>query len=79
VVLIGRRHDAERVARRLIAADALREAGYRLLMRALAVGGNGAQAARVMQECRAALAAAGAVPSDETERAYRDALAARKA
>lgn len=68
-------HEAERVARRLIATDALFESGYRLLMRALADGGNAAQAASVMQECRDALAAAGASPSAETDRAYRAILA----
>jgi two-component SAPR family response regulator len=71
----GRPAEAERVARRLISADALRESGYRLLMRALAAGGNAAQASRVMEECRLALATAGAVPSAETERVYREALA----
>jgi DNA-binding SARP family transcriptional activator len=64
--------DAERVARRLVAADALRESGYRLLMRSLAAGGNSAQATRVMDECRTALAGAGVVPSPETERLYRE-------
>jgi DNA-binding SARP family transcriptional activator len=66
--------DAERAARRLIATDPLRESGYRLLMRALAAGGNGAQAARVMEECRGALAGASATPSPETERVYREVL-----
>lgn len=70
----GRAPEAERVARRLIARDELRESGYRLLMRALALGGNAAQAASVMAECRAALAAVGAHPSAETERALRAAL-----
>ena len=64
--------EAERVARRLIAADALRESGYRLLMRALAAGGNAAQASRVMDECRTALATVSVAPSAETERVYRD-------
>ena len=64
--------EAERVARRLIALDALRESGYRFLMRALASGGNAAQAARVMEECRAALAAVSARPSPETERVFRE-------
>jgi len=68
----GRAAEAERVARTLIGRDALRESGYRLLMRALAAGGNGAQAARVMEECRLALAAADAAPSAETERVYRE-------
>lgn len=68
----GRPAEAERAARTLIARDALREAGYRLLMRALATGGNGAQAARVIEECRAALARAGVAMSAETERVYRE-------
>jgi DNA-binding SARP family transcriptional activator len=66
--------EAERVARRLIAADALRESGYRHLMRALAAAGNAAQAARVMDECRAALAASSASPSPETERVFREVI-----
>ena len=70
----ARPDEAERVARRLIASDALRESGYRLLMRALAAGGNRAQAVRVMAECRAALAAASASPSAETERVFRQVL-----
>lgn len=64
--------EAERVARRLIAADALRESGYRYLMRALAQGGNAAKAVAVMQECRAALAAVSMMPSAETERMFRE-------
>jgi len=67
----ARPDEAERVARRLIAQDALRESGYRLLMRALAAGGNRAQAVRVMDECRTALARASVAPSAETERVYR--------
>ena len=66
--------EAARVARRLIATDALRESGYRLLMRALAAGGNRAEAVTVMDECRAALAAASALPSAETERVFRQLL-----
>jgi SARP family transcriptional regulator, regulator of embCAB operon len=68
----GRPDEAERVARRLIAAAALRESGYRLLMRALAAEGNGAQASQVMAECRAALALAATTPSAETERVFRE-------
>ena len=64
--------EAERVARRLIARDALRESGYRLLMRALAAAGNGAQAARVIEECRLALGGAAVAPSAETLRVYRE-------
>ena len=67
-----RAHEAERVARRLITVDPLRESAYRLLMRALAAGGNPAQAGHVMDECRSALAAAAAAPSIETERLYRE-------
>lgn len=68
----GRASDAERVARRLITADPLRESGYRYLMRACAAGGNAAQAATVMAECRAALASVSARPSAETERVFRE-------
>ena len=42
------------------------------LDRALAAGGNGAQAARVMDECHAAFADAGVAVSPETERVYRE-------
>jgi DNA-binding SARP family transcriptional activator len=66
--------EAERVARRLIAADPLRESGYRSLMRALSAAGNSGQAARVMDECRTALASVSAVPSQETERVFREVL-----
>ena len=64
--------EAERVARRLIGVDPLRESGYRLLMRALAAEGNAGQASRVMDECRAALRVAAISPSAETERVYRE-------
>lgn len=70
----ARPDEAARVARRLIASDALRESGYRLLMRALAASGNRAQAVSVMDECRAALATASASPSAETERVFRQLL-----
>lgn len=67
----GRPAEAERVARRLLGRDPLRESGYRLLMRALAASGNAAQAARVIEECRAALRDLGGTrPSAETERVY---------
>jgi DNA-binding SARP family transcriptional activator len=66
--------EAERVARRLIAADPLRESGYRSLMRALGAAGNAAQATRVMDECRSALASVSAVPSLETQRVFREVL-----
>ena len=70
----SRPDEAERVARSLIGVDPLRESGYRLLMRSLAAAGNGAAVAGVMSECRAALATAGAAPSDETDRTYRGLL-----
>ena len=60
---------AEREAQALVALAPLRESGYRLLMRALAAGGNGAQAARVFEECRRTLREqAAATPSPETVR-----------
>src|SRR5438093_3698723 len=66
---------AERIARAAVVLDPLRESGYRLLMRALAAAGNGAQAVRIMDECRAALRdEAGAAPSAATERAFREAV-----
>ncbi len=54
---LGRgRHDlAETEAQALIALDPLRESGYRLLMRALAAGGNAVQATRVYADCCRAL------------------------
>lgn len=64
--------EAERVARALVALEPLRESGYRLLMSALAAGGNPAQAARVMEECRAALAAVSLAPSTETLQVFDD-------
>lgn len=70
----GRADEAERVGRRLVTADPLRESGYRLLMRAVAAGGDPARAAGVMRECRAVLAAAGLVPSAETEAVYRETI-----
>ena len=74
---LGRVDDGERVARRLVALDPLRESGYRLLMRSLAAAGNRAAAAAVMAECRATLATVGAVPGAETERVLRESLAPR--
>jgi DNA-binding SARP family transcriptional activator len=73
----NRADEAERVGRRLIVADPLRESGYRLLMRAAAAGGDSAHAAGVMRECRAVLGAAGLAPSAETEAVYREALRPR--
>jgi DNA-binding SARP family transcriptional activator len=68
--------EAERVARQLIAADPLRESGYRFLMRAAAQSGNRASAVSVMDECRRALAAVGTRPSPETERVFKTTLRA---
>jgi DNA-binding SARP family transcriptional activator len=74
----GRPLEAERVARRLLGRDPLRESGYRLLMRAFAASGNAAQAARVIEECRAALRDLGGTrPSAETERVYLEVVGAR--
>ncbi|MBI2324535.1 MAG: hypothetical protein HYU87_06205 [Chloroflexi bacterium] len=66
--------EAERAARSLIGLDALRESGYRLLMRSLALAGNAGAAVDVMAECRAALAAVGATPGEETDRVFRSVL-----
>lgn len=74
----GASRDAQRLAREVIDLDALRESGYRLLMRALAASGNGAQAVRVMDECRRALqSTVGAAPSKETERVFREVIGRR--
>ena len=68
----GRPDLAEAEARALVALDPLRESAYRLLMHALAAGGNAAQATRVFDECRRTLhRQAGTVPSLETERLAR--------
>jgi DNA-binding SARP family transcriptional activator len=67
----GRPDLAETEARLLLALDPLREASYRWLMRALAAGGNPAQAARVFAVCRRELQErAGMAPSAETERVF---------
>ncbi len=69
----GRPDLAETEARLLLALDPLREASYRWLMRALAAGGNPAQAARVYAACRRELRErAGMTPSAETERVFRE-------
>ena len=62
----GRAGVAEREAEQLLALDPLREGGYRLLMRALAAGGNGSGVHGVLAECRAVFAAEGMEPSAET-------------
>ena len=69
----GRPDVAETEARLLLALDPLREASYRWLMRALAAGGNPAQAARVYATCQRTLREqAGMAPSAETERVFRE-------
>ena len=69
----GRTDIAETEARLLLALDPLREASYRWLMRALAAGGNRAQAAAIFAVCRRELRErAGMTPSTETERVFRE-------
>jgi DNA-binding SARP family transcriptional activator len=69
----GRPDIAETEARLLLALDPLREASYRWLMRALAAGGNPAQAASVFAACQRELQQrAGMTPSAETERVFRE-------
>ena len=69
----GRADIAETEARLLLALDPLREASYRWLMRALAAGGNPAQAAAIFAICRRELRErAGMAPSAETERVFRE-------
>lgn len=67
----GNPDSAEREGRELIRLDPLRESGYRMLMRALAAGGNTAQIPLVMAQCREALAEYAAMtPGAETERVF---------
>jgi DNA-binding SARP family transcriptional activator len=74
----GNPADAEREAEWLLRLDPLRESGYRLLMRALAAGGNAAQAVRAMETCRRTLRdEAGLSPSAETEQVFREVTAPR--
>jgi DNA-binding SARP family transcriptional activator len=69
----GRPDIAETEARLLLALDPLREASYRLLMRALAAGGNPAQAAAIYAACcRNLRERMGMRPSSETERVFRE-------
>jgi DNA-binding SARP family transcriptional activator len=70
-LLRGNPDIAEREAEYLLFLDPLRESGYRLLMRALAAGGNAAQAVRVMEDCRRRLRDEGGMaPSIETEHVF---------
>jgi DNA-binding SARP family transcriptional activator len=74
----GNAAGAEREAERLLLLDPLRESSYRLLMRALAAGGNAAQAVRVMETCRRTLRDEGGLsPSAETEFLFREVTAPR--
>ena len=69
----GRADIAVTEARLLLALDPLHEASYRWLMRALAAGGNPAQATAVYAACRRVLSErAGMHPSAETERVFRE-------
>jgi SARP family transcriptional regulator, regulator of embCAB operon len=64
---------AEREAELLVALAPLREAGHRLLMRALVAGGNRGQAVVAYDRCRRLLREqVGVTPSAETERLYQD-------
>ena len=66
---------AEREAEQLVALAPLREEGHRLLMRALAAGGNRGEAGLAYRRCRRWLRErAGADPSPETERLRADLL-----
>lgn len=69
----GNANLAEHEASHLIRLDPLRESGYRLLMRALAAGGNHAAASSAMRDCRRALhERAGMSPSPDTELLFRN-------
>ena len=69
----NRLDDAGAEARQLVELDPARESGYRTLMRALAARGDRAEAAHVMEDCRAALRQIAALaPSPETERVYQE-------
>ena len=64
---------AEREAEHLVALSPLRESGHRLLMRALAAGGNRGQAVIAYDRCRRLLREqVGVAPSAETDRLYRE-------
>jgi DNA-binding SARP family transcriptional activator len=66
---------AKRAAQTLIAADPYRESGHRLMMQALALEGNTAQALLVFEQLRTRLREdLGIVPSEETLRLHSDLL-----
>jgi DNA-binding SARP family transcriptional activator len=63
---------AEREAEQLVALAPLRESGHRLLMQALAAGGNPGEAVLAYRRCQRLLREkVGVAPSDEMERLYR--------
>jgi DNA-binding SARP family transcriptional activator len=71
----GAANRAVEAARSAVAIDELREAGYRLLMRALDASGERAQALRAWERCRVLLAdELGVDPSPETEAVYLEIL-----
>ena len=73
----GAAREAAKWAEELIALSPFREAGYRRLMDAHVVAGNGAEALRVYEQCRQLLAEElGAYPSPETDSIYRALLEA---
>lgn len=66
---------AERTARRLVEREPFRESGYRLLMRALAAGGNVADALRTYERLAAVLRnELGVDPGPETQDLHRSLL-----
>jgi predicted ATPase/DNA-binding SARP family transcriptional activator len=70
-MLAGNRGRAVAAARRALALDDTREAGYRLLMQALAAVGERGEALRVWERCRVMLVEElGTDPSAETETVY---------
>jgi YVTN family beta-propeller protein len=73
----GAPREAAKWAEELIALSPFREAGYRRLMEAHVVAGNGAEALQVYEQCRQLLAEElGAYPSPETDSIYRGLLEA---
>jgi class 3 adenylate cyclase/ketosteroid isomerase-like protein/tetratricopeptide (TPR) repeat protein len=74
-LLAGSASRAVEAARDAIVRDALREAGYRVLMRGLAAMGERAEALRAWERCRIMLVEElGTEPSPETESVYLDIL-----
>ena len=70
--------EAERAARELVEAAPFRESGHRLLMSALAAGGNVAEALRVYEDLRVRLREElGAVPGPEVQALHTELLTAR--